>query len=196
MYCQKCGKEIPDGSTFCPECGATQGVQPTPGAGATPVQSSMTSVNASAQKPKKKTALWIVLGILAVIIIAAAIGGGKNDSGSTGTGTGTSAQTETSDAATSETPQNSWDGKFNVTDLASTTDQFGYMHITGTVTNLKNKEYSYIQVEINLYDDSGAQIDSTLANANNLEANGTWKFEAIAMTTGVASYKLKDITAY
>ena len=22
MFCKYCGKEIPDGSTFCPECGA------------------------------------------------------------------------------------------------------------------------------------------------------------------------------
>lgn len=24
MYCRNCGKEIPDGSSFCPECGASQ----------------------------------------------------------------------------------------------------------------------------------------------------------------------------
>lgn len=24
MYCIKCGKQIPDGSSFCPSCGASQ----------------------------------------------------------------------------------------------------------------------------------------------------------------------------
>ena len=26
MYCQKCGKEIPDNSTYCNSCGASQGL--------------------------------------------------------------------------------------------------------------------------------------------------------------------------
>ncbi|RME59854.1 zinc ribbon domain-containing protein [Candidatus Parcubacteria bacterium] len=30
MFCSKCGKEIADGSRFCPECGAQFNVPPTP----------------------------------------------------------------------------------------------------------------------------------------------------------------------
>lgn len=30
MFCKNCGKEIDDGATFCPHCGASQGSTPPP----------------------------------------------------------------------------------------------------------------------------------------------------------------------
>lgn len=178
MFCQKCGAAMPDGSKVCPKCGAQQGVQP--------------AATTTIEKPKKKKiGMWIALGIVAIIIIAAIVGGGKGDSG-TPSAAGTSAQT----GETSEAPKNDWDGKFDVENLAMTTDDLGYAHITGSLANLTDKEYKYVQVELNVYDESGAQIGTALANTNNLEAKGTWKFEALGTQTGVKTYKLKDISAY
>jgi hypothetical protein len=117
--------------------------------------------------------------------------GNKGDGG-TPSAAGTSAQA----GATSQAPKNDWDGKFDVSNLTMTTDEMGYAHITGTVTNLKDKEYSYVQLEFNVYDESGAQIGTALANTNNLESKGAWKFEALGTQTGVKTYKLKDVTAY
>lgn len=68
--------------------------------------------------------------------------------------------------------------------------------ITGKIKNNTNKQYSYVQVEINLYDDSGAQVGSTLANINNLEANGIWNFEAMVLEKAATKYKIKDITKF
>ena len=73
----------------------------------------------------------------------------------------------------------------------------GLAYITGIVTNNGEKQYLYAQVEINLYDKDGALIESTLANINNLEPYGTWKFKAlISNPENINSYKLKGITAY
>ena len=79
LYCQKCGKQIADGSEYCPECGAST-AQPTMGASGRPMQPSFSSVSSASQPKKKKTGLWITLGVIAVIIIAVAVGGGKGTS--------------------------------------------------------------------------------------------------------------------
>jgi len=58
-------------------------------------------------------------------------------------------------------------------------DSDSYMrYIIGTVKNNSARQYGYVQVEINLYDDAGTQVGSTLANTNNLESSGTWRFKA------------------
>ena len=46
------------------------------------------------------------------------------------------------------------------------------------------------------YDDAGNQLGSTLANCNNLEAGGTWKFEAPVLYDSSAQYKIKDVTGF
>lgn len=71
-----------------------------------------------------------------------------------------------------------------------------YGSIGGTVKNNTDHQYSYVQVEINLYDAEGAQVGSTLANANNLEAGGTWKFKAVILNEGVKTYKIKEVTGF
>jgi len=68
--------------------------------------------------------------------------------------------------------------------------------VVGTVKNNTDKEYSYVQVEINLYDDSGAQVGSTLDNTNNLEPGGTWKFKAVIMEDNATKYRIKDISGF
>lgn len=80
-------------------------------------------------------------------------------------------------------------------DHKSTSDSFS-SYIEGTIKNNSGRDYSYVQVEINLYDKDGAQIGSTIDNVNNLEAGATWKFKAIVLESNVASYKIKDITGF
>lgn len=69
MFCQNCGKQIPEGSTFCTECGGSQV------ATSQPTQFSAPPI---AAPPKKKTALWIILGVVALIIIIAIATGGHD----------------------------------------------------------------------------------------------------------------------
>ena len=65
MYCQKCGKEIPDGAKFCTSCGApTQAPvfqpvpEPAPAPGPQPAH----------QKKKKRSAGKIILGVILLFI--------------------------------------------------------------------------------------------------------------------------------
>ena len=71
-------------------------------------------------------------------------------------------------------------------------------YITGTLTNNKDTDVSYVQIEYVLYDADGAQIGTALANTSNLKAGGVWKFEAVAMVepANVASYERADITGF
>ena len=85
--------------------------------------------------------------------------------------------------------------KFSLIDSEGSHDGFAY-YVTGSIKNNTDKEYSYVQVTFNLYDAEGAQIGTAMANINNLEANGTWKFKAIGGTEEAASYKLAEITGW
>lgn len=75
-------------------------------------------------------------------------------------------------------------------------DEFGGKDIVGTIRNNTNKNYSYAQVDINLYDNNGTLLDSTMANINNLEPHGLWKFKAPIIEDNVASYKIKEVSGY
>lgn len=71
-------------------------------------------------------------------------------------------------------------------------------YIEGVVKNLTSKEYSYVQIEFNTYDNDGNVIGSCLDNINNFDANGTWKIKAICSgePSKIKSYKLKGFSAW
>jgi hypothetical protein len=68
--------------------------------------------------------------------------------------------------------------------------------IVGTVRNNTSRQPSYVQVEFNLLDSDGAQVGSTLANTNNLEPGGVWKFEAPVLDQRTTQVKLKGVTTF
>jgi len=67
--------------------------------------------------------------------------------------------------------------------------------ITGTVVNRRGKNLRYVQITYKLYDESGAQVGTALANINNLEPGGTWKFEAVGFRKA-KSFKLAELKGY
>lgn len=79
MFCQKCGQQVPDGSTFCTHCGASLagGPAPTPaGAVATSAPTagpgltqSMPPVAPAPQKPKSKAPIVIAAACAAVVLL-------------------------------------------------------------------------------------------------------------------------------
>jgi len=76
------------------------------------------------------------------------------------------------------------------------TGDYGARYVVGTIKNNVNKQFTYVQVTINEYDSSGAQVGSTLANTNNLEAYGTWKFKAYVLDKDATDFKVMTATAY
>lgn len=196
MKCSKCGAEFE--GKFCPECGTPvdgqpsvpQQVQQQP-----PIQQQPVYQSPAVAQKKKGGCLKVGLIILGVIIVIAVIanlaGGGKSTAPAASTESGQNASQTTQ----ASVQGNKWDDKFEVKDLKLTGSGVD-AKITGSIVNKTDKEYAYLQVEINLYDASGAQIGSTLANVNNLEAKGTWKFDTMTLKEGVKTVKVKDVTGF
>jgi len=71
------------------------------------------------------------------------------------------------------------------------------VYVVGTVANHTQRTYSYVQVEINIYDTEGNQIESTFANVNNLEPGKKWKFKALLSEhKNGMTFKIKGVTGY
>lgn len=131
----------------------------------------------------------VITFILILFVIAAIIGmSGENKTSDDST------KTTSSTASTKQEKFTLQDGH------KGTADKYGMSYtIEGTIKNNTDKQYSYVQVTFNLYDSDGAQIGTALANINNLEPNGLWKFKASGSFGDgktVASYKLMEITGW
>lgn len=113
--------------------------------------------------------------------------------------TPTAAATETSAPAsdTSGTAATDSTEKYAIADETLTGDSYT-SKIAGTFTNNSGEKLSYVSVSYNLFDAEGNQIDTAYANTSNLDAGGTWKFEATALSgmDKVASFKLGDVTTF
>ena len=79
MFCSNCGKQIPDGSAFCPECGTKLTAPVTQAAPTAPVTQAAPTAPASYAaapvKTKKGMSKGALIGIIAaaVAVIAAAV---------------------------------------------------------------------------------------------------------------------------
>lgn len=87
--------------------------------------------------------------------------------------------------------------KFSLESSELVKGEFGLQSIEGTIKNNTNDTYSYVQVVFNLFDEDGNQMGTAMANINYLQANGTWKYKATALTTDdFARYELAEITGW
>lgn len=88
------------------------------------------------------------------------------------------------------------DGDFALLELDSQRGEFGVLMVTGAVKNLSKRNKGYVQVEINLLDDNGDIVGSTLANVNNLAGGKTWRFKAPVLEDDAARFEVKNITGF
>lgn len=86
---------------------------------------------------------------------------------------------------------------FTVADEELVHEQFG-TYITGTITNNKDTDLSYVGVSYTLYDSNGAVIGNAYANASDVKAGQSWKFEAYctADSDDIASFERGGIDAW
>lgn len=82
-----------------------------------------------------------------------------------------------------------------VTDHRWSSQEQGVRSIVGMVVNHDDRQYSYVQVEINLYN-GDTQVGSTIANVNNLEPKGRWFFEAHVSEAIATRYEIKGVSGW
>lgn len=78
-------------------------------------------------------------------------------------------------------------------DYDSERTRYGTLYIVGSVKNNSGRSYRYVEVNINLYDDEGNQVGSTIDNVTNLAAGDTWRFRAVALEDDVSRYKIVGV---
>lgn len=113
---------------------------------------------------KKKLGMlkWLVILIVLLVI-----------------GIGVAASGNSDDSAKGETEK-----KERFTYVISSEYDNSFSHyIEGTVTNNKDKDYSYVQIEFICYDKDGNNLGTAIDNTNNLLGNQTWKFKAMGLFT-------------
>ena len=100
-------------------------------------------------------------------------------------------------AAASTSAESGAADKYSIADEQMTGDDYTTT-ISGTFTNLTDSQLGYVSISYNLFDADGNQLGTAYANASNLDAGGTWKFEAVGMygQAKVASYTLADVTGF
>ena len=82
--------------------------------------------------------------------------------------------------------------------LLSAEQKSGALTLTGTIQNHSARDYSYAQVNFNLYDANGNQIGTASDCTNNLKPSTNWNFNATAFDSQsrAASYELADIICW
>ena len=69
--------------------------------------------------------------------------------------------------------------------------------VNGYVSNNSDQAINgYIQITFSALDANGANVGDCLANANTVDANGKWKFEAMCSGNDIAEVRFKDITGF
>jgi len=69
----------------------------------------------------------------------------------------------------------------------------GVSYITGRVWNISERDLSYVQVQVNLYDINGNEMDTLFDNKTNLSKDGVWTFKILVGNQDKINYKIKSI---
>lgn len=69
-------------------------------------------------------------------------------------------------------------------------------YVVGTVKNTSKKHYKYVRVEIDLYNQTGKQVGSTMAKTDNLEPYGIWRFKAIILEDSAKKFRIKSVKGF
>lgn len=74
---------------------------------------------------------------------------------------------------------------------------YGVTTIRGRAMSLRDKDYSYVQINIGLYLKNGSKIGTAFDNIDNLLSGTTWQFEATGFTSyDKCVYKIEDVSGW
>lgn len=79
-------------------------------------------------------------------------------------------------------------------DIVCECDDSGVLSVTGTVANRGEGSLRHAQVEVNFYDDDGAQVGGAMALINNLAPAATWRFKALAPGAAATRFKIVRVS--
>jgi hypothetical protein len=66
--------------------------------------------------------------------------------------------------------------------------------ISGTVVNRRPRALHFVSIELYLYDESGAQVDTALAVISGLERGGRWNFKTHSFKDNVRAWKVAELS--
>lgn len=132
--------------------------------------------------------------IVVIIILISAIGGGGSSRNKT-------APTTTNNSSSASTTEQTVDAKKDrlTLDDGWTIDRSNEFvtYINGYVSNNSNDPIeNYVQISFKTYDEAGNNLNTCLANANYIDANGKWKFQAVCGTKDFATAKFDKISGF
>ena len=139
-------------------------------------------MNAKEKKPIYKKVWFWVLAVVIIGAIGAGMNGTKNQANETTKSTNNSTSQSQPEQKTSENK-----ARLTLDDGWKIDKSNQYLtKVVGTVSNNSNQAINgYIQITF-----------SGLANANTVDANGKWKFEAMCSGQNIETVRFKEITGF
>lgn len=144
------------------------------------------------KKPFYKRKLVWVAAIIVVIAITASANKGGSQANETTKSTGNSTSSQQEPKKSEEKPRLTLDDGWSI----DTSNPY-MTKVVGYVSNNSDKAIDgYIQITFSALDTAGANVGDCLANANTVDANGKWKFEAMCSGNDISDVRFKEITGF
>ena len=125
---------------------------------------------------EKKTGL--ILGcILFIVLAVGSVQSQNKDNVQVNSRSNQGTEISESSGSVSEQQQQGTKKEYEFSNVEMESDQFA-TYITGVLQN-NGGQKGYVQIMIPCYDKDGAKLGDALANVNDIEANGKWKFKAM-----------------
>jgi hypothetical protein len=201
VYCVDCGTENIAGSNFCEECGSElddlgRAESPTDKSGDVNKIPGISSNNTT-RRNVMIASLYGLGGVTFLGIIGSTAEDENTTSGGSTDGEPGAGSSESEEEYSNAFYHDNSKGLVLEDDIEAESEGFGTLYISGTLRNVGDSDYDYVQISFSVFDDSGAKIADALANTSGLPSGQSWKYEALAPgSDGAESYKLQDITAY
>lgn len=171
----------------------------------------LASAQANQVYPKKESSIFRVFGcfgIIAFFVVLIGVGINVYDHymGTEELGTEEISVVEESDYEVSEEDHTPPDyaltveeaiAEYNleISELETTNDEY-YEYITGTIKNNSEREFSSIYVDIQMFDEDGNLIDSTIDSMEKFKPGQTWSFKTEYYNKYAVDFKISGITVF